>query len=72
MRSAPTLAQLLNKFSNDSGLPAQYRVAPQSDDKIIQEVNPANGEVLGEFAVSEFPALAASIGLTSTLVDEHA
>ena len=66
------LVQVLNKFSNESGLPTQYRVAPQSADKLIQEINPANGEVLGEFSVDEFPALAASLGITSALVNDHA
>ena len=64
--------EILNKFSNTSGLPNQYRVAPLSDNKLIQELNPATGAVLGEFPVSEFPALAASIGLTVPLVDTRA
>ena len=46
--------QLLNKYLNDSGKPDQFRVAPNSDDKLIQEINPANGEVIGEFPASEF------------------
>ena len=57
---------LLNKYLNDSGTPDQFRVAPSSDDKLIQEINPANGEVIAEYsarssprwrAVSGFPAL---------------
>ncbi len=39
--------QLLNKYLNDSGKPDQFRVAPDSDDKLIQQINPANGEVIG-------------------------
>jgi hypothetical protein len=69
---AQALTALLNKFSNQSGLPTQYRVAPQSGNRLIQEINPANGDVLGEFSVDEFPALAASLGITSALVDYHA
>jgi hypothetical protein len=69
---APSLVTLLNKFSNDSGLPAQYRLAPQSGGTLIQEINPANGEVLGEFSVDQFPALAASIGVSAARVDDHA
>jgi hypothetical protein len=64
--------QLLNKYLNDSGKPTQFRVAPDSDDKLIQEVNPANGEVLAEFPASEFAALARSVGISGVLVDKHA
>jgi len=42
-----TQVRLLNKYLNDSGKPDQFRVAPSSDDKLIQEINPANGEVIG-------------------------
>ena len=48
--AAPNLqaqVQLLNKYLNDSGKPDQFRVAPDSDDKLIQQINPANGEVTG-------------------------
>jgi len=67
-----TQVALLNKFLNDSGKPDQFRVAPDSDDKLIQQVNPANGEVLGEFPVSEFAALARSVGVSGVVVDQHA
>ena len=67
-----TQVQLLNKYLNDSGKPAQFRVAPDSDDKLIQEVNPANGEVLAEFPASEFAALARSVGISGVIVDKHA
>jgi hypothetical protein len=63
---------LLNKNLNDSGKPIQFRVAPASDDKLIQEINPANGEVVAEFAASEFAELARSLGISGVLVDRHA
>ena len=63
---------LLNKYLNDSGKPDQFRVAPESDDKLIQQINPANGAVIGEFPVSEFAALARSVGISGVLVDQHA
>ncbi|MDP9009522.1 MAG: flagellar protein FlaG [Pseudomonadota bacterium] len=63
---------LLNKYLNDSGKPDQFRVAPDSDDKLIQQINPANGEVVGEFPASEFAALARSVGISGVLVDRHA
>jgi hypothetical protein len=63
---------LLNKYLNDSGKPDQFRVAPDSDDKLIQQINPANGAVIGEFPVSEFAALARSVGISGVLVDQHA
>jgi FlaG protein len=64
--------QLLNKYLNDSGKPDQFRVAPDSDDKLIQQVNPANGEVLAEFPASEFAALARSVGISGVVVDKRA
>jgi hypothetical protein len=67
-----TQVQLLNKYLNDSGKPAQFRVAPDSNDKLIQEVNPANGEVLAEFPASEFAALARSVGISGVIVDKRA
>jgi len=63
---------LLNKYLNDSGKPDQFRVAPNSDDKLIQQVNPATGEVVGEFPASEFAALARSVGISGVVVDQHA
>jgi len=68
----PTQVRLLNKYLNDSGKPNQFRVAPDSDDKIIQEINPANGEVIGEYPAAEFAALAKSVGISGVLVDRHA
>ena len=41
---------LLNKYLNDSGKPDQFRVTPRSDDKLIQEINPATGEVIAEYS----------------------
>lgn len=62
---------LLNKYLNDSGRPDQFRVDPSSDAKLIQQINPATGEVVGEFLASEFPALARSVGVSGVLVDSH-
>jgi hypothetical protein len=62
----------LNKYLNDSGKPDQFRVAPNSDSMLIQEVNPATGEVIGEYPAIAFPALAKSLGISSALIDEHA
>jgi hypothetical protein len=39
---------------------------------LIQQINPANGEVIGEFSVSEFPALARSVGASGLMVDSRA
>jgi hypothetical protein len=60
---------LLNKNLNDSGKPIQFRVAPSSNDKLIQEINPANGAVVAEFAASEFAELARSLGISGVLID---
>jgi hypothetical protein len=68
---AQSLVTQLNKALNDSGRPDQYRVDPSSDNK-IQQVNPANGAVIGEFLASEFPALARSVGVSGALFDSHA
>jgi hypothetical protein len=62
----------LNKYLNDSGRPDQYRVAPNSDSTLIQEINPASGAVLAEYPAIAFPALARSLGISSALIDEHA
>jgi hypothetical protein len=69
---AQTLVAQLNKALNDSGRPDQYRVDPSSSDKMIQQINPANGAVVGEFLASEFPALARSVGVSGALFDSHA
>lgn len=63
---------LLNKFLNDSGRPAQFRVDPSSDEKLIQEINPATSEVIAEYSAAEFPALARSVGVVGSLVDSRA
>ena len=62
----------LNKFLNNSGRPDQYRVDPASNNTLIQQINPANGAVLEEFSVSEFPDLARSVGVSGLLVDDVA
>ena len=67
-----SMVALLNKFLNDSGQPYQYRIAPLTDNKLIQEINPANGAVLGEFSASEFPALALAAGVSGLLFNSHA
>jgi hypothetical protein len=67
-----TLVAALNNFLNTSGMPDQFRIAPNSDNKLIQQVNPATGEVIGVFPVDEFPALARGIGATGLLVDSRA
>jgi uncharacterized FlaG/YvyC family protein len=74
-QSSPSVEELiaqLNKHVNNSGRPEQYRVDPNSDNKVIQQVNPATGEVVGEFLASEFPALARSVGLSGALVNSRA
>jgi uncharacterized FlaG/YvyC family protein len=73
--AAPSLrsqVQLLNKHLNDSGKADQFRVDPTSDGKTIQQINPANGEVIAEFPASEFAALARSVGISGVVVDKHA
>jgi hypothetical protein len=65
-----TLVDQLNKYLNDSGRPDEFRVDPS--EKLIQQVNPANGAVLGEFSVDEFPALARSVGASGLLIDDLA
>jgi uncharacterized FlaG/YvyC family protein len=62
---------LLNKYLNDSGRPDQFRVDPSSGSRLIQQINPATGAVIGEFLASEFPALARSVGVSGVLVDSH-
>jgi uncharacterized FlaG/YvyC family protein len=66
-----TQVALLNKYLNDSGRPDQFRLDPSSGSKIIQQINPATGAVVGEFLASEFPALARSVGVSGALVDSR-
>ena len=68
----PAQVAFLNKFLNDSGRPAQFRVDPNSGNKVIQEINPANGEVIAEYSATEFAALARSVGISGAIVDDHA
>jgi hypothetical protein len=63
---------LLNKHLNDSGQPNRFRMDPKSGDKLIQEINPATGEVIAESSVSTFPGLAKSLGLVGSLVNSRA
>ena len=63
---------LLNKYVNESGRPDQFRVAPQADANLIQEINPATGAVIAEYSAAEFPALARSLGISGGLIDSQA
>ena len=67
-----TQVNLLNKYLNDSGRPDQFRVDPSSNGKLIQQINPASGAVIGEFSADEFPALARSVGVSGAIVDNRA
>jgi hypothetical protein len=63
---------LLNKYLNDLGQPNRYRLALNAEGRLIQEINPATGEVIGEYSVSTFPTLAKSLGLVGSLIDSRA
>jgi hypothetical protein len=67
-----SLVNLLNSHLNDSGRPDQFRVDPASAGKLIQQINPSNGDVVGEFSIDEFPALARSIGASGLIIDSLA
>jgi len=67
-----SLVRNLNKFLNDSGRPDQFRLDPASGGKLIQQINPSSGAVIGEFSATEFPALARSVGVAGLLVDDLA
>ena len=73
VRSSDAQAQvtILNKYLNDSGQADQFRLDPDSS-SYIQQVNPASGAVVAQYAVSEFPALARSIGASGLLIDDTA
>jgi hypothetical protein len=66
-----SLVAQLNKHLNDSGRPDQFRLDP-SNGKMIQQLNPASGAVIGEFSATEFPALARSVGVSGLLIDSLA
>ena len=71
-RSTNVQAQVafLNKYLNDSGRPDQFRADPNTA-TLIQELNPATGEVIAEYSAISFPELAKSVGISSALIDEH-
>jgi hypothetical protein len=69
--AAQALVNLLNRNLNDSGQPDQFRVDPASNE-LIQQINPANGAVVGQFSIEEFPALARSVGASGGIVDDRA
>jgi hypothetical protein len=73
-RSTDLQAQVavLNRYLNDSGRPDQFRVDPNSNSTLIQEVNPASGAVIAEYPAITFPELARSLGVSRALIDEHA
>jgi hypothetical protein len=56
----------------DSGRPDRFRMDPHSGAKMIQEIDPATGNVIAEYSVDTFPALAKSLGLVGSLVDSQA
>ncbi len=66
-----SLVDQINKYLNDSGRADQFRLDPNSN-QYIQQVNPSSGAVVAEYAVSEFPALARSIGVSGLLIDDVA
>jgi FlaG protein len=67
-----TQVAFLNRYLNDSGRPNQFRVDPNSDSTLIQEVNPATGAVIAEYPSVSFPALAKSLGISSAVIDSYA
>ena len=67
---AAAFAAQLNRHLNDSGRPDEFRL--DNSGKLIQQVNPTTGAVIGEFSVSEFPALARSVGASGVFVDDRA
>jgi hypothetical protein len=71
-RSTDVQAQVafLNKYLNDSGRPDRFQVDPNTQ-TLIQEVNPATGEVIAEYSAISFPELAKSVGISSAVIDEH-
>jgi hypothetical protein len=73
-RSTDLQAQVafLNRYLNDSGRPDQFRVDPDSNSTLIQEVNPASGAVIAEYPAISFPELARSLGISRALIDDHA
>lgn len=71
-RDLQAMVDQLNKYLNDSGRPNQYRVDTSSGIQVIQEINPANGKVIGQFSAEQFPALARSLGVSGILINGRA
>ena len=70
--SLQALISRLNKHLNDTGQPNQFRLDTASGSKQIQEINPATGDVVGEYSAVEFPALAQSLVFSGLIFDGHA
>ncbi len=68
----PSQAPTGNSGDNDSGRPNQFRIDPNSGDKLIEEINPATGEIVAQYSVSEFPALAKGLGLLGSVINSTA
>jgi uncharacterized FlaG/YvyC family protein len=66
------LVAQLNKRLNDSGRPTQFRLDSSSGRNMIQEINPATGQVVEEYPESEFPILAQGLSVSGLLVDTQA
>jgi len=61
------LAAFLNNFARESGRANVFKLNASSGRDLIQEINPETGEVIGEYAAAEFPALLRGLGFSGPL-----
>jgi uncharacterized FlaG/YvyC family protein len=62
-----TLVAFLNNFARESGRTNVFKLNASSGRNLIQEINPETGEVIGEYAAAEFPALLRGLGFSGSL-----
>jgi uncharacterized FlaG/YvyC family protein len=69
--SSALVAQL-NQRLNDSGRPFEFRLDTAGGRNVIQQVNPASGDVVAEYPEAEFPILAEGLSSAGYLVNTRA
>jgi uncharacterized FlaG/YvyC family protein len=68
----PALVAQLNKRLNLSGRPDQFRLDSTFGRRVIQQVNPDNGEIIAEYPEALFPTLAQGLSGAGLLIDTKA
>jgi uncharacterized FlaG/YvyC family protein len=71
-RDLHALVEQLNRQLANSGRPNQFRLNSSAGRKVIQEINPDTGAIVGEYSEALFPTLAQSLGISGVLINSRA